>query len=180
MLTRRMTVLGITLMVMIALIGGWMVPATAVAQERMAIEGLGEFDDGECGTESPNGQTADFSNKLSGDLTGCLYVFVDTAECGPDGKYLETGVETFVGEYNGESGTFWTTFVFLAQYESCVDGVPEGQLSGGCYHPVIQGSGTGVFRHVQGYLMFIDDVEAGNFPFMGQLEFPEAAEEGTQ
>ena len=152
-------------------------PAPVLAEDGTQIMGLGEVDDGDCGNESPNGQIADFSNKLSGDLTGCLYVFVDTFECGPGGIYVETGTETFVGEYNGESGTFWTTYVFLAKFESCTDGELEGQISGGCYHPIIPGSGTEGFDGVTGRLVFIDDIEEGNFPYAGNLDFRVDVEE---
>ncbi len=175
---RRLTLLVITMLAVVALTSVVLTaPAPVLAEDGTQIMGLGEVDDGDCGTATPFGQEADFSNKLSGDLTGCLYVFVDSFECGPEGFYVETGVETFVGEYNGESGTFWTTYVFIAKFESCTDGVLEGQISGGCYHPIIPGSGTEGFKGVSGRLVFIDDVEAGNFPYAGNLAFPADAEE---
>ena len=42
---------------------------------------------------------------------------------------------------------------------------------GRCQHLVLEGSGTGVFGGVTGRLDFKDDVEAGNFPYRGQLRF---------
>ena len=178
-MNRRLPILAIAMLSLVALVSVVLTaPAPVLAQEGTQISGLGEVDDGECGTAAPFGQEADFSNKLSGDLTGCLYVFVDTFECGPGGTYVETGTETFVGDYLDEegnvvdSGTFWTTYVFIAKFESCTDGVLEGQISGGCYHPIIPGSGTEGFKGVSGRLVFIDDIEAGNFPYEGNLAFP--------
>jgi hypothetical protein len=54
---------------------------------------------------------------MTGDLEGCLYIFVDEYECSPSGTYREIGRELFVGSYNGGSGSFWTTYKFEAKYE---------------------------------------------------------------
>ena len=121
---------------------------------------------------SSQGQSASFALKMTGDLEGCHYVFIDEYECSPSGTYREEGRELFVGTYNGQYGTFWTTYKFEAKYEGCSDGAPAGaEIFGRCQHPIIPGSGTGVFSGVTGRLDFKDDIEAGNFPYRGQLRF---------
>lgn len=132
------------------------------------ISGMGRYaETGEC----TGGEGSTFALKLTGDLNGCLYVFVDDYECSPSGTYREEGREYFVGIYNGQSGTFWTTYKFEAKYEHC-DGGPLGaEIFGRCQHPITTGSGTGVFNDVSGQLNFKDDIEAGNFPYRGQLRF---------
>ena len=131
------------------------------------ISGVGFYANaGECDYES---QGAAFALRMTGDLVGCLYVFIDEYECSPSGTYREEGREYFVGTYNGQSGTFRTTYKFEAKYEDC-DGGPLGaEIFGRCQHPIVAGSGTGVFGGVTGQLNFKDDIEAGNFPYRGHL-----------
>ena len=118
------------------------------------------------------GQGSSFALKMAGDLQGCHYVFIDEYECSPSGTYREEGRELFIGTYNGQYGTFWTTYKFEAKYEDCVGGAPAGaEIFGRCQHPIVAGSGTGVFSGVTGQLNFKDDIEAGNFPYRGQLRF---------
>ena len=133
------------------------------------ISGIGYFaTSGECDYESQN---AVYAIRMTGDLQGCLYAFIDDYECSPSGTYREEGREYFVGTYNGQSGTFWTTYKFEAKYEDC-DGGPLGaEIFGRCQHPIAAGSGTGVFNGVSGQINFKDDIEAGNFPYRGQLRF---------
>jgi len=133
------------------------------------ISGMGVYaETGEC---SSGGEGSSFALKLTGDLNGCLYVFIDDYECSPSGTYREEGREYFVGTHNGQSGTFWTTYKFEAKYEDC-DGGPLGaEIFGRCQHPITEGSGTGVFSGVSGQLNFKDDIEAGNFPYRGHLGF---------
>ena len=124
----------------------------------------------ECDYES---QGAAYAIKMTGDLQGCLYAFIDDFECSPSGTYREEGREFFVGTYNGQTGTFWTTYKFEAKYEGCSEsGAPLGaEIFGRCQHPIVIGSGTGIFNGVTGQINFKDDIEAGNFPFRGQLRF---------
>jgi len=123
---------------------------------------------GECDYES---QGAVYAIKMTGDLEGCLYAFIDDFECSPSGTYREEGREYFVGTYNGQPGTFWTTYKFEAKYEDC-DGGPLGaEIFGRCQHPIVAGSGTGVFSGVTGQINFKDDIEAGNFPYTAHLRF---------
>ena len=82
------------------------------------IAGIGFFaDPDECTDSEGNGSA--FAQRITGDLDGCLYVFVETAACSPSGTYRETGNEIFVGQYNGETGTFRTTYKFEAKYQDC-------------------------------------------------------------
>ena len=135
------------------------------------ISGLGFFvQTGEC--TSPLGQGATFAITMTGDLAGCLYVFIDEFDCSPSGTYREKGREHFVGTYNGETGTFWTGYKFEGKYEGCSEGAAVGaEIFGRCQHPIVEGSGDGVFEGVTGRLNFKDDIEAGNFPYTGHLSF---------
>jgi len=135
------------------------------------ISGVGFYaTTGECDYVT---QGAAYAIRMTGDLQGCLYAFIDEYECSPSGTYREEGREYFVGTYNGQTGTFWTTYKFEAKYEGCSEnGAPLGaEIFGRCQHPIVEGSGTGVFNGISGQLNFKDDIEAGNFPYRGQLRF---------
>lgn len=166
---RRLTILALTALAVVALISVVLtVPSPALADGATQISGVGFFaEPGEC-TDS-EGDGSDFALTLTGDLEGCHYVFVETAECSPSGTYVETGTEISVGRYNGEAGTFRTTYLFTAKYEDCPNLV--GEIVGRCQHPIIAGSGTGVFAGVSGRLDFKDDIAAGNFPYRGHLRW---------
>ena len=111
------------------------------------ISGIGYYaGPGEC--NDPEGQGSDYDLTMTGDLEGCHYVFVETARCSAGGAYSETGTETFVGLYNGAPGTFKTTYLFTAKYTDCANLV--GEIVGRCQHPIIAGSGEGVFEGVTG------------------------------
>ena len=136
----------------------------------MQISGVGFYATAaEC--DDAAGQGAAYAIKMTGDLEGCLYAFIDDFECSPSGTYREEGREYFVGTYNGQPGTFWTTYKFEAKYEDC-DGGPLGaEIFGRCQHPIAEGSGTGVYNGVSGQINFKDDIEAGNFPYRGRLQY---------
>src|SRR5215203_2223745 len=112
---------------------------------------------------------ASYAILLTGDLEGCLYTFVETAQSSPSGTYRETGTELFVGSTSEGAGTFETTYRFEAKYEDVND--PATEIFGRCQHPIVEGSGTGVFEGVSGILLFKDDIEAGNFPYRGHLRW---------
>jgi hypothetical protein len=118
------------------------------------------------------GQGATFAIRMTGDLEGCLYAFIDEFDCSPSGTYREEGREFFVGTYKGELGTFWTRYKFAGRYEGCAEnGAPIGaEIFGRCQHPITAGTGTGVFEDVTGRLDFKDDIAAGNFPYRGHLK----------
>ncbi|HET6890767.1 MAG TPA: hypothetical protein VFH31_06670 [Pyrinomonadaceae bacterium] len=142
-------------------------PSPALAQGATQISGIAFFaEPGEC--TDPEGQGADFALRMTGDLQGCHYVFVETAVCSPSGTYRETGAEIFVGHYNEGFGTFSTSYLFTAKYEDCSALI--GEIFGRCQHPLIVNSGTGVFEDFTGRIDFKDDVEEGNFPYRGHLQ----------
>ena len=139
-------------------------PTLASAQVATRISGVGFFDvDGLC--MDPEGDGADFALILTGDLEGCLYVFVESAAFTPSGTYLETGTEIFVGA----DGTFETAYRFEGKYEDPVNLV--GEIFGRCQHIILEGSGTGGFEGVSGRIDFKDDIEAGDFPYRGHLQY---------
>ena len=143
-------------------------PVPVAAQGATQIAGLGEPGSlAEC--TDTEGAGADFVLQLTGDLTGCHYVFVESATCSPSGTFREGGTELFVGQYHGETGTFGTTYTFTAKYEDCPNFAVE--IFGRCQHPIVAGSGTGVFEDVTGRLDFKDDIAAGNFPYRGHLRW---------
>jgi hypothetical protein len=135
------------------------------------ISGVGFFDADD--VYDSEGQGASYAVTMTGDLDGCLYVFIDAFECSPSGTYREVGRELFIGMYNGESGQFWTTYKFEAKYEGCADdgSYIGAEILGRCQHPIVEGSGEGVFEGVTGRLDMKDDIEAGNYPYRGHLKF---------
>jgi hypothetical protein len=132
------------------------------------ISGLGRFA-GPAECNDPEGQGADYDLIITGDLEGCHYIFVESANCTAGGAYSETGTETFVGLYNGASGTFGTTYLATGKYTDCAN--LTGQLVGRCQHPIVAGSGEGVFAGVAGRLDMRDDVETGTFSYRGHFRW---------
>ena len=172
---QRLTILALTALAVVALYTVFLtVPSPAHAGGATQISGIGspDNDDGtECG--NPEDQDdADFAIVMTGDLEGCHYVTVESYECSPSGTYREWGTEHFVGTYNEVEGTFDTTYHFTSKYEGCA---PDGsflgaEIFGRCQHPLVAGSGEGVFEDVTGRLDFKDDIAAGNFPYRGHLK----------
>jgi hypothetical protein len=145
-------------------------PSPALARGATQISGVAFLDTrGTC--DDPEGEGADFALIMTGDLEGCLYTFVETAESSPSGTYRETGTELFVGSFDGSegAGTFETTYRFEGKYED-VDNL-AGEIFGRCQHPIVEGSGTGIFEGVTGRLDFKDEVETGNFLYRGHLRY---------
>lgn len=153
---------------------GFVAPVSAAGATQ--ISGIGYVpEEGECTDVVVNeaGQTADFATKMTGDLEGCQYVFVETHTCGPSGIYIETGSEIYILDGPYGQGTFNTTYRFQAKFEGCdADGFPTGaELFGGCQHPIVANTGTGDYEGVTGRLHFKDDIAAGNFPYTGHLKW---------
>jgi len=119
------------------------------------------------------GEGALYAIKMTGDLEGCLFTFVDNYKCREDGLYYETGREHFVGTYKGQPGSFWTTYKFEAKYEGCAENGSYlgAEIFGTCQHPIVDGSGEGVFQGVTGRFYIVDLVEAGRYPYRGTLRF---------
>ena len=141
-------------------------PSPALAGGATQISGVGFFADEET-CDDPEGEGDNYALILTGDLEGCLYTFVETAKSSPSGTYRETGTEVFVA--SDGSGTFETTYRFEAKYEDVAN--PATEIFGRCQHPIVKGSGTGIFEGVTGRLDFRDDIEAGNFPYRGHLRW---------
>lgn len=139
-------------------------PTSASAQEAARISGVSYFDEFDLCDSGSVG--ADFALIMTGDLEGCLYVFVESATYTSSGTYVETGRELFVSA----NGSFTTTYQFEAKYLDPVNLI--GEIFGRCQHPIVKGSGTDRFAGVEGRIDFKDDVEAGNFPYRGSLKFP--------
>jgi hypothetical protein len=106
---------------------------------------------------------------MHGDFEGCLYTHVETGVSSPSGTYRETGTELFVGSTSEGAGTFTTTYRFEAKYEDVAN--LSGEIFGRCQHPIVEGSGTGVFEGVSGILLFKDEVETGTFFYRGHLRY---------
>jgi hypothetical protein len=175
---RRLTILTLTTLAAVALIGVvWTAPSPAFAGGATQISGDAVFDavppeTPVCPIEDTAYADADYALVMTGDLVGCLYTYVnqETAQKSPSGTYRETGTELFVGSYLDKgSGTFETTYRFEAKYED-VDNL-VGEQFGRCQHPIVEGSGTGVFEGVSGQLFFKDEVESGTFLYRGHLRY---------
>ena len=162
---RRLTVLvAATLLALI------LAAPAALAGGATQISGVGVFDgpkDPDCNDPlDPEDADYNYALVMSGDLEGCLYTFVGPAVSSPSGTYRETGTELFVA--SDGSGTFETTYRFEAKYDLA------GEIFGRCQHPIVEGSGTGVFEGVTGILFFKDVIEAGNapyYPYRGHLQW---------
>jgi len=131
------------------------------------ISGVGFYDDDvpDVTCDDPEGAGADYALVMTGDLEeGCLYAFVETAVSSPSGTYRETGTELFVA--SDGAGTFETTYRFEAKYD-----LAGGEIFGRCQHPIVEGSGTGIYEGVSGRIDMKDDIEAGNFPYRGHLRW---------
>jgi hypothetical protein len=167
---RRFITSALTALTMMVLISAVVAtPSPKRSQGATQISGIGSFAaEGAC--TDPQGDGASYMYTLTGDLTGCHYVFIETSRCLESGAYYESGTETFVGTYNGQPGTFTTNYVFTAKYADCT--AFTGETAGRCQHPFVNGSGTGVFEGVkEARIDMKDDVEAGNFPYRGHLLF---------
>jgi hypothetical protein len=163
---RRLTILTLTTLAVVAFIGVVLTaPSPALAGGATQISGVGFFDEDDACDSGSVG--ADFALIMTGDLEGCLYTFVESAQSSPSGTYRETGRELFVASEG--AGTFETTYRVEAKYED-VDNL-AGTIFGRCQHPIVEGSGTGIFEGVSGRFDIKDDVEAGTLPYTGHLRY---------
>ena len=167
---RRLTTSALTALTMMALITAvFASPSPMRAEGGKQIAGIGTYAaPGAC--TDPEGAGADYVLTLNGSLSGCHYVFVESFKCSPGGAYSETGYEIFVGTYEGQAGTFRTSYLFTAKYLDCPNLV--GEVTGRCQHPFVSGSGTGVFAGIkEARLDMRDDVSSGTFPYKGHILF---------
>jgi hypothetical protein len=147
-MSRRSAFLTVTLLkVVTILILAFSVASPALAAGATQISGIAYWPGpGQC--TDPEGEGADYAVIMTGDLEGCHYTFVETSVCSPGESYNETGTEIFVGQYNGGTGTFSTTYRFTAKYEDCPSFA--GEVVGRCQHPIVVRSGRGVFEGMTG------------------------------
>jgi hypothetical protein len=137
----------------------------ALAGGATQISGVAFFDGADSCDSASVG--ADFALIVTGDLDGCLYTFIETSESSPSGTYREVGTELFVASEG--AGTFETNYRVEAKFED-VDTL-AGTIFERCQHPIVEGSGTGLYEGVSGQLFFRNDVEAGNYLYKGHLRY---------
>jgi hypothetical protein len=167
---RRFTISALAALTMMALISGVFAgPSPTRTQGAKQISGIGAYAaPGACTDDEA--QTASYILTLTGSLSGCHYVFIETSRCLENGAYYESGTETFIGKYDDQPGTFTTTYVFTAKYADC--NTFSGEVAGRCQHPFVNGSGTGVFEGIrEARLDMRDDTATGNFPYRGHILF---------
>lgn len=125
--------------------------ASATGGRPITISGNSTFSD--CGATG-----SDFALQFTGDLTGCLSIFVQGYSCkelNGFARYTERGREAFTGTWRGKQGKFTTTYTVDAAYATgfCESFDFSLELSGSCIHK-IQGR-SGVFTGARGvYTMF--------------------------
>jgi hypothetical protein len=125
--------------------------ATATHDGRIRISGNSTFSD--CGATG-----SDFALRMTGDLKGCLSIFVQGYTCkevNGFAHYTERGREAFVGMWRGQHGRFATTYTVDAAYAQgfCDSFDFSLELSGSCIHKITGKSG--VFMGTEGlYTMF--------------------------
>jgi hypothetical protein len=155
--------------VMIVMLLALVMPSSALAMGATQFSGTAYWPaEGQCADSA--GAGSDYAVHMTGDLEGCHYTFIETSICSPGGGYNETGHEVFVGTLDGQPGTFRTTYRFTAKLKDCS---AAGEIAGRCQHPLVEGSGTGVFEGLTGRLDMRDIVEPGvggvAFPYRGHL-----------
>ena len=163
-IVQRVTTLGGALLLAMVMA----VPASAGGNGANRVSGIGyPPGDGEC--NAPPGGSAHYAIVMTGDLVGCVYGVVTSYQGpGPSGVYKERAAETFVGTYHGREGTFRMTENFHAKF----DLASGNEIFGFCKHPIVEGSGTGVFEGVSGRLDFRDDVDDPDdvsYPYKGPV-----------
>jgi hypothetical protein len=135
------------------LAGGSAAFATGNDNDRTVfVSGNSTYSD--CGLEG-----SDFALLMTGDLEGCLSVFVEGFKCkelNDYDLYLEEGREVFVGNLHGKQGRFRTTYTFDAAMAKgfCQSFDLSLEVAGGCKHKVRGRSG--VFKDAEGLITFFD------------------------
>ncbi len=128
--------------------------ALATGDRTIAISGNSTFSD--CGTAG-----SDFALLMTGDLKGCLSIFVQGYTCkelNGFAHYTERGREAFVGTWRGKNGRFTTKYTVDAAYAKgfCQSLDYTLELSGSCIHKVHGRSG--VFANAEGVFTLFDVV----------------------
>lgn len=190
---------GVTIATVLAALMVWMVAPASAKNGATQIGGSGfvvavfDFETGEPAfTEdcpAPDGESpiddtpySDFGDLtiqlVAGNLQGCWYTLVEEATASPSFDasplvYHERGREVFVGTWYADdgtmlgSGTFETSYRFTGKYEDASFAV---EIHGRCQHPLVAGTGTGVFDGMRGRVDFKDNVETGELTYRGHLK----------
>ena len=120
-----------------------------------------------------------FTLKLNeGNLQGCWYTLVEDSKFSPNADaspvvYQERGREVFHGKWYADDGTligegtFETTYKFTSKW---TDATLIEEIHGRCQHPLVAGTGTGIFEGMTGRVDFKDDVSTGDLNFRGHLK----------
>lgn len=129
-------------------------PALAHGDRNIAISGNSTFSD--CGATG-----ADFGLLMTGDLKGCLSIFIQSFTCTElrdFDHYTERGREAFVGTWRGKNGRFATKYTVDAAYGKgfCQSLDFTLELSGSCIHHI--DGRSGVFADGEGVFTLFDVV----------------------
>jgi len=133
---------------------------------------------------------SDFALGMTGDLEGCLSIFVQGFTCkelADFDHYTERGREAFVGTLRGKQGRFTTNYTVDAAYAKgfCQSLDFSLELSGSCIHEILGRSG--VFTDGEGVFTLFDVITnvtgdpvtgaftagsgANNFLYSGSIHF---------
>lgn len=157
-------------LLIVLLIGSLLVGAAPANAGATQIGGTAYFQSVEGGPCPVIDEYSDYEPLvMAGSLTGCWYTDVDTSRTTNGNVYLERGRELFVGSLRpgGPTGTFTTTYRFEAKLDA--DGA---EVRGRCQHPLVAGSGTGVFAGATGRLDFKDIIgDPITYVYRGHLRF---------
>jgi hypothetical protein len=126
--------------------------ALASGDREFAITGNSTFSD--CAAAG-----ADFGLLMTGDLKGCLSIFIQSTTCtelADFDHYTERGREAFVGTWRGKQGRFATRYTVDAAYGKgfCQSLDYTLELSGSCTHHV--DGRSGVFADANGVFTLFD------------------------
>ena len=126
--------------------------ALATGDRSTRISGNSTFSD--CGVAE-----SDFALLMTGDLKGCLSIFVRDFTCkevNGFAHYTERGREAFVGTWRGKHGRFVTNYTVNAAYATgfCESFDFSLELSGSCTHHIHGRSG--VFADAEGVFTLFD------------------------
>jgi hypothetical protein len=157
--------------------------ALATGNSSTAISGNSTFSG--CGVAG-----SDFALLMTGDLEGCLSIFVEGYTCkemNGFAHYTERGREAFVGTLRGKQGRFTTNYTVDAAYATgfCQSLDYSLELSGSCIHKIQGRSGT--FTDRKGVFTLFDVITnvngdpvtgaftagsgANNFLYNGRIHF---------
>ncbi|MCB0213069.1 MAG: hypothetical protein KDJ52_27245 [Anaerolineae bacterium] len=167
---RQLTDLALIILAMVTLTGVVLIaptPASAEGATKIsgtALDGTDMCDYETDGVDEPTIFPLYFPEDEG--VYGCLYSYAESVDESPSGTIREKGHEIFVSHDPDNPGTFESTYLFTLKLDE-----NGNELWGRCQHPIIAGTGTGVYEGVTGRIDIKDDLEAGNFPYKGHLQW---------